>query len=78
LFLSNKPAERQSAREVLSSLGALPLYEEWDETSALSWWESWAVRRNGKSHPPSPSEAPSPDGLAHAATTMTVDLRGRT
>jgi serine/threonine-protein kinase len=68
--LQKSPEDRPpSARELRAALGGLRAYEEWDEASALSWWESWSEKREAA------KLAASEPG--RSASTMTVDMRGR-
>jgi len=67
--LEKVPSARPgSARELRATLTALPVYQEWDEASALSWWETWVARRQQAG-----ATRSGPDGVG----TMTVDLHGR-
>jgi serine/threonine-protein kinase len=70
--LEKRPEDRPaSARELRAALAALPVYQEWDEGSALMWWEKWAERREAA------KAAASGNGQGDLGT-MTVDLRERT
>jgi serine/threonine-protein kinase len=70
--LSKSPDDRPaSARELRTLLAALPVYREWDEASALSWWDSWEERRAAV------REAQSDPGVASPGT-ITVDIKERT
>jgi eukaryotic-like serine/threonine-protein kinase len=70
--LAKAPADRPtSARALRVALARLPVYRDWDEATALSWWERWAERRQRG------EAAAAPRGAGKDLGTMTVDLQGR-
>jgi hypothetical protein len=71
--LHKDPLDRpRSARELRATLAALPVYQEWDESSALTWWETWSEKRQAARAAASQPLNPG-DGIG----TMTVDLKDR-